>query len=60
MVISQYNIQLKVSSAMRYLEKKELIHCDLRAANVLVGERNVCKVADFGLTRCINKTFDQS
>jgi len=54
------DISLQVSSAMRYLEKKELIHCDLRAANVLVGERNVCKVADFGLTRCINKTFDQN
>ena len=45
---------------MRYLEKKELIHCDLRAANVLVGERIVCKVADFGLTRCISNAIDKS
>jgi len=54
------DISLQVSSAMRYLEKKELIHCDLRAANVLVGERIVCKVADFGLTRCISNAIDKN
>ena len=36
---------------MAYLEEKNFIHRDLRAANILVGEHNVCKVADFGLAR---------
>ena len=36
---------------MAYLEKKNYIHRDLRAANILVGENNIVKVADFGLAR---------
>lgn len=29
------------------------VHRDLRAANILVGDNLVCKVADFGLARLI-------
>lgn len=36
---------------MAYLESQNYIHRDLAARNVLVGEHNVCKVADFGLAR---------
>ena len=36
---------------MAYLEDKNYVHRDLRAANILVGENNVVKVADFGLAR---------
>jgi len=38
---------------MAYLEKQSYIHRDLRAANILVGENNTVKVADFGLARVI-------
>ena len=38
---------------MAYLEEHSYIHRDLAARNVLVGEGNVCKVADFGLTRAM-------
>ena len=37
-----------------YLEKKNFVHRDLAARNVLVGEGNVCKVGDFGLTRVMD------
>jgi len=41
---------------MAYLESENLVHRDLRAANVLVGEHITLKVADFGLARALNNT----
>jgi serine/threonine protein kinase len=38
---------------MAYLEAQNYIHRDVRAANILVGENNTAKVADFGLARLI-------
>jgi serine/threonine protein kinase len=40
---------------MAYLEKENFVHRDLRAANILVGENNDVKVADFGLARLIQE-----
>jgi len=39
------------ADGMAYLEKENFIHRDLAARNVLVGENNLCKIADFGLSR---------
>jgi len=36
---------------MAFLETKKFVHRDLAARNVLVGDNNICKVADFGFTR---------
>jgi len=36
---------------MAYLETLGFAHCDLAARNVLVADDNVCKIADFGMTR---------
>jgi len=41
---------------MAYLESENLVHRDLRAANVLVGEHITLKVADFGLARVLDNT----
>lgn len=35
------------------MERMNYVHRDLRAANILVGDSLVCKVADFGLARLI-------
>lgn len=38
---------------MAYIERMNYIHRDLRAANILVADNLVCKIADFGLARLI-------
>ncbi|KAL3315104.1 hypothetical protein Ciccas_006271 [Cichlidogyrus casuarinus] len=45
------DIMAQVCDGMAYLEKHNVLHRDLRAANVLVGDDNSVKVADFGLAR---------
>ncbi|XP_052443187.1 tyrosine-protein kinase SRK2 [Carassius gibelio] len=47
----QIEMGSQVASGMAYLELQNYIHRDLAARNVLVGDNNVCKVADFGLAR---------
>ncbi|KAI4899854.1 hypothetical protein NFI96_027008 [Prochilodus magdalenae] len=42
-----------VAEGMAYIEAKNYIHRDLRAANILVSEELICKIADFGLARLI-------
>ncbi|XP_068608743.1 tyrosine-protein kinase Fer [Brachionichthys hirsutus] len=39
------------AAGMAYLESKNCIHRDLAARNCLVGETNVLKISDFGMSR---------
>lgn len=43
----------QVADGMSFIEQKNYIHRDLRAANILVSHELICKVADFGLARLI-------
>ncbi|XP_062068283.1 tyrosine-protein kinase Fer isoform X1 [Lepus europaeus] len=42
---------LDAASGMLYLESKNCIHRDLAARNCLVGENNILKISDFGMSR---------
>uniref|UniRef100_A0A674PE11 Tyrosine-protein kinase n=1 Tax=Takifugu rubripes TaxID=31033 RepID=A0A674PE11_TAKRU len=43
----------QVADGMAFIEARNYIHRDLRAANILVSHELICKIADFGLARLI-------
>ena len=47
----QLRIATQIASAMEYMSSVRVIHMDLAARNVLVAAENVCKVADFGMSK---------
>ncbi|XP_004707697.1 tyrosine-protein kinase Blk isoform X2 [Echinops telfairi] len=51
------DMSAQIAEGMAYIEKRNSIHRDLRAANILVSETLCCKIADFGLARIIDSEY---
>ncbi|XP_057729849.1 mitogen-activated protein kinase kinase kinase 18-like [Arachis stenosperma] len=52
--IAHYTKQ--VLKGLEYLHSRELVHCDIKGSNILVGEGNCVKIADFGLAKSLNES----
>lgn len=48
----------QVASGMSHLASLKLVHRDLAARNILLNERKICKISDFGLTRKVCNSCD--
>ncbi|XP_008054905.1 proto-oncogene serine/threonine-protein kinase mos [Carlito syrichta] len=42
---------LDVANGLRFLHSRRVVHLDLKPANILISERDVCKISDFGCSR---------
>lgn len=44
-------LTFQIAEGMAFLEKEHFVHRNLGARNILVGERNVVKIAGFGMAK---------
>jgi eukaryotic-like serine/threonine-protein kinase len=42
---------LHVAEAVKYLEERNLLHRDIKPSNIYIGQSDIAKLGDFGLTR---------
>ncbi|XP_059152325.1 uncharacterized protein LOC131938336 [Physella acuta] len=56
--LALYMIQL--SCAVRYLNKKRIVHADIKPANVFLDDKRHAVLADFGLSFVVEKAKDRS
>lgn len=61
--VTASNYIYQISSAIRYIHSKGIIHRDIKAENILLSTKNTVKISDFGLsvnTRCSSLSFRQT
>uniref|UniRef100_A0A8I6WKJ8 non-specific serine/threonine protein kinase n=1 Tax=Hordeum vulgare subsp. vulgare TaxID=112509 RepID=A0A8I6WKJ8_HORVV len=51
----RYQIIKGICEGLCHLHEKRILHLDLKPANILINDHMVPKIADFGLSRCLDK-----
>lgn len=51
----RYQIIKGICEGLCHLHEKRILHLDLKPANILIDDHMVPKIADFGLSRCLDK-----
>ena len=52
----RFGIIMGICHGLHYLHQKNIVHVDLKPANILLDNNLVAKIADFGLSRCFGET----
>jgi eukaryotic-like serine/threonine-protein kinase len=47
----------QVAAALHFAHEQGVVHCDVKPENILINEKGVAKVADFGVAEPITKTL---
>jgi serine/threonine protein kinase len=50
-----YEIIKGISEGIRYLHENNIIHLDLKPANIMLDDNMIPKITDFGLSRCFDE-----
>lgn len=50
----RYAVMMPLTEAVAYLHQHNILHCDIKSANVLVDENDKIKLGDFGFSRVID------
>lgn len=45
----------QIADGLAAAHKQDIIHCDIKPANIIIGENNQVKIADFGIARLQSK-----
>ncbi|PAV78176.1 hypothetical protein WR25_26189 [Diploscapter pachys] len=47
----------EMAHGLQYLHQQRFVHCDLAARNCMLDETDTLKIADFGLSQCLNDNY---